>query len=166
MSSKFSDIVGYFSKIASQHLQIGHTDSERHFYRFEIEEVFTGLKKINFPALILEGYRYQFRDNKGDHVMKERTGAFMLIGHLNDIGYYDAMHELWDKLEEICDDIIARIKADKRNPEATAVRDFDLNSVEVTLLANEQDKNYGIRCTFTIASPRPMEVDLTKWKTN
>jgi hypothetical protein len=163
MSAKFSDIIEYFKLLATQHIEIGHSDNEKHFYRFELEEVLTGLKKVNYPALILEGYRYSFLDNKTDNVLKKRTGSFMLVGHLRDIGDYDAMHELWDKLEGICDDILGRIKSDKHNPLARAVRDFDLNSVEVALLANEQDKNYGIRCTFTITSPRSMDVDPDKW---
>ena len=161
MSAKFSDIITYFRKLASEHISIQHSDVEKHFYRFELEEVLSSLKKINYPALILEGYRYRLTDDKSDNPMKNRSGAFIILGHLKDIGDYDAMHELWDSQEEICDDIVARIKADKRIE--AAVRDFDLNSVEVTLIANENDRNYGIRCTFTISSPMPMDVDPTKW---
>lgn len=163
MSSRFSDIIEYFKTIASQHIEIGHSETEKHFYRYEIEEVLTGLKHINYPALILEGYRYSFRDSNSDNIIKKRTGAFILLDHLSDIGDYDAMHALWDKQEEICDDILARIKSDKYNPLARAVRDFDISSAEVALLANEQDKNFGIRCTFTISSPRSMDPDPLKW---
>jgi len=163
MASTFSDIVQYFRRIATEHILIGHRDIEKHFYRFEIDEVLTGLKKVNYPALILEGYAYSLHDNKSDNVIKERKCAFMLLEHLGDIGDFDAMHELWDTQEQICDDIVARMKADKRNPECTAVRDFDLNSVDVKLIANEMDKNYGIRCTFTVSSSLSMEVDPGMW---
>lgn len=163
MSAKFSDIIEYFKLLATQHIEIGHSDDEKHFYRFEIEEVLTSLKKVNYPALILEGYGYSLVDNKSDNVLKKRTGAFILLGHLTDIGDFEAMHTLWDKMEEICDDILSRVKSDKYNPAAKAVRDFDLNTVNVSLLANEQDKNYGIRCTFTLTSARPMDVDPDKW---
>ena len=163
MKSKFSDLIQYFRTLATQHIDIGHTTTDKHFYRFELEEVLTGLKKVNYPALILEGYRYSLTDKQSDNVLKERSGAFMLLGHLNDIGDYDAMHQLWDNLEMICDDIIIRIKSDKRNPESKAIRDFDLGSVNVALIANENDKNYGIRCTFTISSPLPTDVNPEKW---
>ena len=163
MSATFSDIIEYFRTIASEHIQIGHSDNEKHFYRFEIEEVLTGLKKVNYPALILEGYRYSFEDSKSDNIIKKRTGAFILIDHLKDIGDFDAMHETWDRMEEICDDILARIKSDKYKPTAKAVRDFEISSVEVALLANVEDKNYGIRCTYTVSSPRSMDVDPDKW---
>jgi len=163
MITKFSDLIQYFRTVATQHMAIGHSISEKHFYRFELDEVLTGLKKVNYPALILEGYRYSLTDKQSDNVMKERSGAFMLLGHLNDMGDYDAMHELWDQLETICDDIIIRIKADKRNPDAKAIRDFDLGSVNVALIANENDKNYGVRCTFAISSPLSGDVNPEKW---
>lgn len=163
MITRFSDLIQYFRTLASQHVAIGHTATEKHFYRFELDEVLTGLKKVNYPALILEGYRYSLADKQSDNVMKERSGAFMLLGHLNDIGDFDAMHQLWDDLEMICDDIIVRIKADKRNPMAKAIRDFDLGSVNVALIANENDKNYGVRCTFTISSPLSTDINPQKW---
>jgi hypothetical protein len=163
MSATFTDIVTYFRTLAEQHIEIGHSAAEKHFYRYELEEVLGGLNQMNYPALILEGYRYGFRDNKSDNVLKERTGAFILLGHVKDLGDYDAIHELLDKLETISDDIFARIKSDKRNPAVAAVRDFDLNSVDAALILNEHDKNYGIRFNFTIVSPRPMDVDPDKW---
>ena len=166
MTTKFSDLIQYFKTLASQHIAIGHSNVEKHFYRFELDEVLTGLKKVNYPALILEGYRYSLTDKQSDNVMKERSGAFMLLGHLNDIGDYDAMHQLWDHLENICDDIIIRIKSDKRNPDAKAIRDFDLGSVNVALIANENDKNYGVRCTFTISSPLSTDTNTERWNYN
>jgi hypothetical protein len=163
MASRFSDIIAYFKKLASEHISIGHSEDEKHFYRYEIDEVLGGLKDINYPAFILEGYRYGYIDNKSDNFLKERTGAFILLQHLDDIGDYDQIHQIWDDLEEICDDIIARIKADKSKKEARAVKDFNLGSVNVALIANEHDRSYGVRCTFTIASPKSMEVDPDKW---
>ena len=163
MRASFSDIISYFKKLATEHIQIGHTDDEKHFYRFEIEEVLSGLKNVNYPALVLEGYSYSLRDNRSDNTIKEREGAFMLLEHMSDPDDIDKMHEIWDRQEGICDDIIARIKADKRKPNCLAVRDFDLNSVKVLLIANKFDNTYGIRCHYTISSPLPMDFDPDKW---
>jgi hypothetical protein len=166
MNARFSSLITYFHTLAAQHVAIGHSYTEKHFYRFELEEILSNLKNVNYPALILEAYRYSLSDKQSDNVQKERTGAFVLIDHLNDIGDFDAMHEIWDNMETICDDIIARIKTDKRNPAAKAVRDFDLNNVNVALIANENDRNYGIRCTFTISSPLTTDMAAEKWDYN
>jgi hypothetical protein len=163
MNTKFSEIVTYFKTLAAQNVDIAHSATEKHFYRFELDEVLTNLKNVNYPALILEGYRYKLKDQSSDNVLKDRTGAFILIDHLHDIGDFDAMEEIWDNMESICDEIIAKIKSDKRNPLAKAVRDFDLNTVEIALIANTIDQNYGIRCTYTITSPFTTDIDPTKW---
>jgi hypothetical protein len=76
------------------------------------------------------------------------------------------MHEIWDKLEVIGDDIIARIKNDKHNPETRVIRDIDIGSVEYTLIANEQDNNIGIRITFMISTPFTGNTDQEKWNLN
>jgi len=133
------------------------------FTALKLMRYFQSIKTINYPAFILEGYRFSLIDKQSDNVLKERTGAFILLDHLSDVSDYDAMHELWDRLESICDDIIARVKADKYNATAKAVRDFDLNNIEFALIANENDRNFGIRCTFTIASPFSTTVDTSMW---
>jgi hypothetical protein len=163
MNTKFSELVQYFKTLASQHTGIAHSDNDKHFYRFELEEVLTSLKNINYPAFILEGYRYGLIDKLSDNVLKQRSGAFMIISHLSDVSDFDTMHDIWDDLESICDDIIIRIKTDKRDPSISAIKNFDLDSVEVTLIANEIDNNFGIRCTFTVSSPLSMEVNPHVW---
>ena len=163
MNTKFSELVQYFREIACQHIEIGHSCTENHFYRFEIDEVLIGLKTVNYPALILEGYRCNLIDNKSDNSLKDRTGAFILLDHLHDLGDFDTMHAIWDRLEGIADDIVIRIKKDKRNSQSQVIRDFDLSSVEYTLIANEQDKNFGVRCTFKILTPFLGDCDETKW---
>lgn len=163
MNTNFGGLIAYFRTLAAEHVEIQHSKTEKHFYRFELEEVLGNLKNVNYPALILEGYRYSFSDKLSDNVLKERTGAFMLIDHLTDPGDYDAMHLVWDRMELICDDIICRIKADKRIPETKAVRDFDLSSVQVALIANDSDRNYGVRCTFTVKSPFNTDVQIGRW---
>ena len=43
---------------------------------------------------------------------------------------------------------------------------IDLNNIEFALIANENDKNYGIRCTFTIISPFSTILNPEKWNYN
>ena len=165
MSAKFSQLVTYFENLARMHKEIGHTDSEKHFFRMEVDEVLAGINRtdVKHPFLILEGYGYDFTDNKSDNLLKNRRGAFMLIDHVSDITDFDAIHAVWDHMEEIGDELLVRMKADKRNPLAPAVRNFEFSSSEATLIANESDCNYGIRFTYTLTSPRSNDVDPDKW---
>lgn len=163
--SKFSQLVSYFENLARLHKDIGHTDSEKHFFRMEVDEVLAGINRtdVKYPFLILEGYSYDFTDNKSDNLLKNRQGAFMLLDHVSDSSDYQAIHEVWENMEEIGDELLVRMKADKRNPLAPAVHDFDFSSVEALLIANEMDGNYGIRFTYVLTSPGTNEVDPNKW---
>ena len=150
-SEKFSELVSYFENIAKQHIKIQHTTQKKHFYRFELDEVLTGISGINYPALIMEGYRFGFSDNQSDNVQKKREGAFILLDHVKDPGDYNKIHEVWDELEAIGDDIIRRIRKDKRKP-ANPVAGFNIESVKASLIATEMGNHYGIRFLFEIDS--------------
>lgn len=165
--AKFSDLITYFSGLATKHKSIGHSAQEKHFFRFEIDEVLAGINRsdVNYPMLILEGYNFDFTDDKSDNVLKNRHGAFVLLDHVKDVTDYAAIHDKWDALEVICDDILAKIKADKRNPLTPVVRSFDLSSIEVYLIKNEINNTVGMRVLFALTSPQSMEVNASRWLT-
>ena len=77
-------------------------------------------------------------------------------------GDLDQIHQVWDYLEEIGDDILARIRADKKDPNSP-VRDFDIESVDGQLLATELGNHYGIRFTFTIDCRFSLDMNPAKW---
>jgi hypothetical protein len=164
--ARFTQIVQYFESLARQHVGIQHTDTEKHFYRFEIDEVLSGLGNINYPALILEAYAIGYTDNKSDNILKNRKGAFILLDTVPDRGDHDAIHAVWDELEEIGDDILARIRADKQNRNVSAVRNFDIGNTEVSIIANRVGNDYGLRYEFELGSVANTDVNPERWIDN
>lgn len=165
--AKFSDLIKYFQGLAETHIDILHSEQEKHFFRFEIDEVLAGINRsdVNFPMLILEGYNFGYTDNKSDNLLKNRRGAFVLLDHISDPTDHNELHDVWEELEVIGDDILLKIKADKRNPNTPAVRDFDFASAEASLIMNEVGSTAGIRYTFTISGNMPNDPDPGKWIT-
>jgi len=165
MAAKFSQLVTYFENLARTHVDIGHTDQEKHFFRMEVDEVLAGINRtdVKYPFLILEGYGYDFTDSKSDNLLKNRSGAFMLLDHVSDSSDFEAIHAVWDHMEEIGDEILVRMKTDKRNPLTPVIRDFQFSTSQATLIANEIDGSYGIRFTYVLTSPRSNDVDPAKW---
>jgi len=161
----FSDLIGYFRGMAEHHVQICHSETEKHFFRFEVDEVLAGINRtdVTYPLLVLEGYSFDFTDQKSDNLIKNRSGAFILLDQITDQTDYGQVHRVWDTLEQIGDDILARIRSDKQSRLVPVVRDFNLDSVQASLLINAFGSNAGIRYTFTISSPQPAEVDPEKW---
>lgn len=164
---KFTDLISYFESLAADHVSIGHTPMEKHFFRFEIDEVLGGLNRtdVNFPMLILEGYGFNFTDNRSDNVIKNRSGAFILLGRVIDHTDYSRVHEIWDELEVIGDDILGRIRRDKQSRLVPVVKDFNMEQVQASLIMNEIGNHAGIRYTFTISSPQDIEYNPEKWIT-
>jgi hypothetical protein len=165
MAAKFSQLITYFENLGRRHKEIRHRDTEKHFFRMEVDEVLAGITRTDvvYPFLILEGYGYDYADSKSDNLLKNRHGAFMLLDHVSDSTDFDAIHDAWDRMEEIGDELIVKMKSDKKNPLTPVIRDFDFASVVATLIANEIDGSYGIRFTYTLTSPRSNDIDPTKW---
>jgi len=162
---KFSDLVAYFESLATKHVDINNSPEEDHFYRYELDDVLAGISKdLNYPALILEGYDLNYKDEKSDNLQKTRNGAFILLGYVGDSGDHDKIHDTWDFLEEIGEELVLKIKADKRDRSIKVVRDFDLNDVDGTLLAIEETGHYGIRFSYGITSARSKDLNPDKWK--
>ena len=164
MKSKFIDLVEYFESLAIGHKSILHSPSEKHFFRFELEEFMTGMKsRINYPALILEGYDFQFTDSTSDNVHKVINCAFMLVGKISDKGDYDAIHALWDQLEEIGDELIVKILDDKRNRNVEVLSYFNIGDVSGAPLTDMNLIHYGFRYDFKLSWPLTNDINPVMW---
>jgi hypothetical protein len=163
--AKFSDLISYFENLARKHTDILHSDGEKHFFRMEIDEVLEGINRtdVAYPMLILEGYSFDFTDNKSDNLLKNRQGAFILLDHISDNSDHNTIHQKWDELEEIATEILVKIKSDKINPLTPVVRNFDFESVNVSLILNQIGNDVGVRITYTISSPVTNEPNPGKW---
>ena len=163
--AKFSDLISYFENLARKHIDILHSDGEKHFFRMEIDEVLEGINRtdVAYPMLILEGYSFDFTDNKSDNLLKNRQGAFILLDHISDNSDHNTIHKKWDELEEIATEILVKIKSDKINPLTPVVRNFDFESVNVSLILNQIGNDVGVRITYTITSPVTNDPNPGKW---
>lgn len=162
----FIELVSYFETLARQHVLIKHTDSKKHFFRFEINEALTSLPSgMNYPCMIMEESSITISDRRSDNPQKVRECGFMLAGHVSDPGDFNFIHNLWDTLESIGDDIIARIRYDKRNYPSTPVRNLDMESIEATFFSSARFPNlYGVHYSFKVESFFPSDMRHDRWK--
>jgi hypothetical protein len=166
MAAKFADLVEYFKEIAEEHVDIQHSTTKKHFFRFELDEVISGLViKLNYPALILEAYDFDYSESRSDNILKARNGAFMLIDKVTDQGDYDRIHEVWDELEAIGDEILIRMRSDKEKKTVPVLRDFDISFSSGIPFDVRTTGQYGVRFTFSLRSAVNTNIDPTKWLT-
>jgi hypothetical protein len=95
--------------------------------------------------------------------LKNRQGAFILLDHISDNSDHNTIHKKWDELEEIATEILVKIKSDKINPLTPVVRNFDFESVNVSLILNQIGNDVGVRITYTITSPVTNDPNPGKW---
>lgn len=164
--NRFSDLVSYFEYLATNHKAIGHTASLKHFYRFELEEVLTAsCMSINYPALILEGYDFSYQDAQSDNIIKTRTGAFIIIDKVKDLKNFNEIHAVWDRCEKIGDDILIRMRSDKRGRGIKVLRGFDLSDSRGSIFGVKQLGQYGIRFEFALGCVVESDIDESVWLT-
>lgn len=164
MKAKFNLLVGYFEKLATLHKGILHSATEKHFFRFELEEMLTGMKsEMNYPAVVLEGYDFNFVDHDSDNLHKRVNCAFMILGKVADKGDWDAVHALWDSLEDIGDELVVRILADKRERQTECLAYFHASSITGAPITDMNMIHYGFRYAFELSWPLNNETDPEVW---
>ncbi len=164
MAAKFSDLVEYFRSLAEKHIDIRHSATAKHFYRFELDEVITGMcSNIKYPAFILEAYDFSYRESNSDNIRKKRTGAFIIMDRVKDQKNFDEIHEVWEKCEEIGNDIVIKMRDDKESGLYPVLRDFNIGEVEGIPFPVISLGQYGVRFSFGMESGISNEVDVTKW---
>lgn len=164
MAAKFSDLVAYFKSIAENHIEIKHTSLAKHFYRFELDEVLTGMcSNIKYPALILEAYDFIYKENNSDNIMKKRTGAFIILNKVKDMKNFDEIHELWDMCEEIGDDILIKMNEDKESGLYPVLRHFEISECNGSPLSVATLGQHGMRFTFNLDSAVNNTVNSARW---
>ncbi len=164
MAAKFSDLVAYFKSLAEKHVDIRHSATSKHFYRFELDEVITGMcSNIKYPALILEAYDFNYRESNSDNIRKKRTGAFIIIDRVKDQKNFEEIHEVWEKCEEIGNDILIKMREDKESGLYPVLRDFNISETEGIPFPVISLGQYGVRISFAMESAVSNEVNEAKW---
>jgi hypothetical protein len=165
MAAKFSDLVTYFETIAKEHVDIKHSKTDPHFYRFELDEVLGGMcNNLKYPALVMEGYDFNFSDSNSDNIRKSRSGAFWLIDYVKDKKDYDAIHAAWDRMEEIGTEILVRMRTDKASRAVEVLRDFNIGESEGIPMSVMTLGQHGIRFTFSLTSAVSSNINALKWQ--
>jgi hypothetical protein len=167
MAAEFADLVSYFERLAREHTEIRHSATEKHFYRFELEELLVGMiTKIKYPALVLEGYDFMYQDSGSDNVSKKRNGAFMLLTHVSDPLDFNGIALAIDRLERIGEDILIKMRADKASRAVPVLRGFNIYESDGLMLRVSQTGQYGLRFSFSLSSAVDTNVDSTRWTTS
>lgn len=123
MQQKYTDIQNYFERLTQEHKLI------KTFCRYELEELLDKTCSIqNFPALVLEGFDFDYSGSTPDNILKNRTGAFCIVDKC-DVFNSKERTETCQNNEIIAEHIVVRMFIDKQK-RLSLLTGFDITSVE------------------------------------
>ncbi|WP_187261330.1 hypothetical protein [Pontibacter beigongshangensis] len=115
---RHSEYTDFFRQLASQHVDIRHSEEECHFVRLilssdplqrimDAREFYDSLRDRIGPdfSMILISYEADYADNGGDQRIKEYHGSFIIL-HPVTPGHFDELEQVLDRTEEIGEEIM------------------------------------------------------------
>jgi len=145
----------YIESLAASHTAIGHSDSEKHFFRGELEEFYMDLRnRVKFPALIAESFEISFN---GD--VKTRETSFIVACNYPESKNWQSIYGAMNICEQIGDEVLRRMMTDSSSGEICA----DLEVLSAVPVLDEQHLYAGMRYTIQIGCEFDWDVDEQVW---
>lgn len=161
---KLSELSQYFCNIAQMHVDIAHTEDKIHFIRRNLDSILLEMKRdgLAFPILNLEPWDFDFSEPESDNLQKNRHIAFSIINIVEDKTNSQQKFDAWEKAEEIGDEILIKILADKREKNPT-LSDFRISEARGIPFENKMDGLCGFRYEISLSACRTNEINPNKW---
>jgi len=145
----------YIESLAASHTAIGHSDSEKHFFRGELEEFYMDLRnRVKFPALIAESFEISFN---GD--VKTRETSFIVACNYPESKNWQSIYGAMNLCEQIGDEVLRRMMTDASSGEICA----ELEVLSAVPVLDEQHLYAGMRYTIQISCEFDWDVDEQVW---
>ena len=167
MKTTLTQFIAYLEALATNHADIAH-NAETHpafirFYEAKDPDKAARNQIQNTPCVMVKDYDFRFVDNKSDNVHKIREIEFLILDKIDRSSTTDDVYDTWENVEEIGDEFIIRMKADKAARRNTTVIDFDLNQVKGVPVDFTAGGLYGISYTIPVSSIRTNDPNTDKW---
>lgn len=162
---RFNDVKDYFKKVATELKAIGHTETEKHYCRINMDEVFGGLKTVlKSPALILEAPDNFLTDEHSDNELKGTNIGFLVVKKTAK-GDFDAEDDALTEMETIVEDIISRLRKEHREYSTAGIisKSFQENTVRWNKVGPLWDGWHGWRVTMQVANHIDLSYNSDKW---
>jgi hypothetical protein len=161
-----TDIEQYFDALCRQHVEIRHSDTDKHFARLDVEEIITGIKTtLRYPYVALDKLEHDF-STPGGPITKRRQVAFTVVDEYRVEGDYDVINDTYSKCESIADDFLNRIAADARTI-PSPFRNFDWNRIQVAEIPKDTvNRTVGVFVVIELPMPYDCKVNPQKWTEN
>ena len=164
-----ADYKAYGKQIAVRNKSIAHTDENRHFTVFTVEDALSDLKNIESPVLAAELPRIRFNDSGSDNIHTIMDGAYLIVkkvvqGNSEEIitAYEDMFVITLQVASKILNDRKMANIPGRQSPEKL-VKHLQVNNISIVDVGPVFDGHYGWRIDFPFQSTINLELDESKW---
>jgi len=150
----------FWEQIARKNKRIGHTDAEKHFFRYNFWEMHTSkVNDLKGPFLGLETPRVRRRNDNGSNILKVWMGAIVVAKHYEP-GNSAQLHAAMDECGLIMDQIVGLVDAMRYKQQVVNIRfSEDVESPVLEVFGN----HVGYRKEFELVSQFDMRVLEDDW---
>lgn len=167
MNTTLLDFITYLEGLAAAHVEIAHNAATHPaFIKFYDADDIQGTvrhKVKHLPCVMVKDYDFSYRDNKSDNLHKVREIEFIVIDKLGRNVAAEDVYAVWNRTEEIGEEMVIRMVDDKRNRRNQAVINFDLNAVRGVPVDVGAGSLFGTSFSIPVSSVRSNDPDKTKW---
>jgi len=165
MKTTLSEFCAYIENLATQHVDIAHSPEKPAFHKFYADEdIEAKLRSLieYVPCILIKDYDFRFQDNGADNLHKIRSVELIVVDQRGRNETLQGIYDVWEKTEEIGDELIMRMKHDKRQL-VKPIINFDLNNVQGAPANIGVGGLFGTMYSIPIGSVRSNDPDNTKW---
>lgn len=165
MKTTLSQFCSYIESLAATHKSLSHTPEKPAFHKFYSgEDIEAKLRSLvqRVPCIMVKDYDFRFQDNGADNVHKVREVEVIVVDHIGRNKTLNDIYAVWESTEEIGDELIMRMKYDKRRL-VPAVIGFNLSNVMGQPVNMGVSGLFGTQYTIPVNSVRSNDIDKTQW---
>lgn len=165
MKTTLKEFFAYLENLAAKHSDILHTVQSPAFHAYYTgEQDEARLRSLiqRVPCILVKDYDFRFADNGADNLFKIRAVEMIVVDQLGRNATLADIHDVWEATEEIGDEMVMRIRHDKRKL-VKAVANFNMNDVQGVPVDVGVAGLYGTMYTIPIASVRSNDPQPDKW---
>ena len=143
----------YIESLCSKHVDIQHSEENKHFIRLDKIEMLESHKTISYPVVTVEKLTVSYSDTE-DAMTKSRHIEMMFLNNIPDIGDADNIESVWSHMESIAEDFILKIKTDRRDRNKYPfLHNLQMSSMELDYVENIATHLYGVLLSFSCNLP-------------
>jgi hypothetical protein len=157
----------YFQQLASQHINIRHTASERHFFR-SIDHFLNddGNNLANYPAVIMDSMEGQITgDHADDRIDMMRTGI-LFIQKVTDVDDDDQIDQAHLSMKALAFSFVAKMEADSlacMETDLKMLQEFSALAVSYKYYGPVFDQCFGVLLSFPLGHIAALEYNPEVW---